>query len=203
MTGIIRDLKFLNWTAAKITQYGHGLCSLDGRECGCAPEEHAFDLIEEGDAEGRGDTSRFLAAGARRSLWLRVRQGQMKSALPLLREALGTDAFVMMESNSILGFVRPELYLVVLDSRRHDFKPSAREFLSRADAFVPIGNGFDPRAWTGFDAGDFDKKPVFPVQAGEYRSLELSGFVRQRLGLPPRSRSARAQEPLDSPLRNH
>src|SRR5579859_5287808 len=77
MAGLIHDIKSLDWTAVKITQYGHGICSQDGEPCGCTPTEHAFMLTEERNAGGRADTCRFLAAGARRSLWLRARQGQL------------------------------------------------------------------------------------------------------------------------------
>ena len=38
-----------------------------------------------------------------------------------------------MESNSIMKFLRPDLYLTVLDPETEDFKESAREFLDRAD----------------------------------------------------------------------
>ena len=47
MSALIREFEPLGWTAVKITQYGHGICSLDGDPCGCAPEEHPFALTEE------------------------------------------------------------------------------------------------------------------------------------------------------------
>ena len=50
----------LGWTAMKITQFGHGICSMNGRECGCAIDEHAYAIMEERNREGRTDTSRFL-----------------------------------------------------------------------------------------------------------------------------------------------
>ncbi len=184
MVGLIRALKSLHWTAVKITQYGHGICSLDGQPCGCAPTEHAFVLTEEENPRGRSDTSRFLAAGARRSLWLRARQGQLREALPLLKQALSSDNWVMIESNSILGFLKPALYLVVLDSRQRDFKSSALQFFDQADALVPIESRLDAQAWPGLDARLFENKPVFPVPAGKYFNLELSSFVRQKLGVP-------------------
>ncbi len=183
MARLIRELKHLGWTAVKITQYGHGICSLDGEPCGCAPQEHPFELTEERDAAGRGDTCRFLAAGAARSLWLRVRQGQLGDALPLLHQALEPADYVMMESNSILEYIEPTLYLVVLDSTRHDFKSSARQFLERADALVVIESGFDPRAWQLLDHRSFESKPVFPVASDSYWSRKLSRFVREKLRL--------------------
>src|SRR5260370_24611103 len=82
MMGLIRSLRPLGWAAAKITQYGHGICSLDGKPCGCEPKTHPFELTEEQNPDGRADTCRFLSAGAKRSLSLRVRQCHLATALP-------------------------------------------------------------------------------------------------------------------------
>ena len=73
VAGLIAALPERDWTAVKITQYGHGVCSVNGESCGCAVDEHTFALTEERDRAGKGDTSRFLAAGARRSLWVRTK----------------------------------------------------------------------------------------------------------------------------------
>ena len=182
MTGLIGALKSFDWTAVKITQYGHGICSRDGKPCECAPKEHAFALSEEQNPRGRADTCRYLAAGARRSLWLRVRQGQLGEAYPVLEKALSADDWVIIESNSILEFMTPALYLVVLDSITGDFKLSARRFLKRADALVPVESRLEARAWGGLVAAGIEGKPVFPVPAAGYFSPELGDFVKQRLG---------------------
>jgi hypothetical protein len=184
MAGLIRRLRSYGWTAVKITQYGHGICSLDGEPCGCAPTEHSFLLTEERDARGRSDTARLLAAGARRSLWLRVRQGQLAEALPTLERALKSSAWVMMESNSVLEFIRPKVYLAVLNDAERDFKPSARRFLERADALVTMGGTLNARAWPGIDAAILEAKPHFALRPKHYDSEDLCRFVRQKLGLP-------------------
>jgi hypothetical protein len=135
---LIREFRCLNWTAVKITQYGHGVCSHDGKSCQCAPRRHAFTLTEEQDPTGQADTCRFLAAGAQRSAWMRVRQGQLGGAFPTLKRFLSSDRYVLIESNSILAFIRPDLYLVVLDATKRDFKDSTRNFLHAADALIPV-----------------------------------------------------------------
>jgi len=201
MSALIREFEPLGWTAVKITQYGHGICSLDGDPCGCAPEEHPFALTEETDPHGRGDTCRFLAAGARRSLWLRVRQGQLASAIPLLMEAIGPgDGWAMIESNSILEFLQPLLYLAVLDDSRPDFKPSALRALARADVLVAVGSGLDRRSgskpWLGLDPAVLRNKPVFPVTRSDYRNPALNQFIRQRLAAGAVSSSSPAREQI-------
>ena len=195
MAALIREFAPLGWSAVKITQYGHGVCSHDGHACECAPQEHPFAVTEERDPQGRADTSRFLAAGARRSLWLRARQGQLAPAVPLLRRKLGRARWVVIESNSILEFIDPLLYIAVLDTSRADFKASARRWLSRAHALITVENGGETtrvarqdnhsgRVWTAFDAG-LPSKPTFPVRAPEFWSASLTDFFRERIRSAP------------------
>jgi hypothetical protein len=183
MAELIRRVRPPEWAAAKITQYGHGVCSLDGEPCSCDPGEHGFVLTEERERKGRGDTRRFLQAGARRSLWLRVRQGQLHRALPALLRALRGEEWVMIESNSILGHIEPALYLFVLDFSRSDFKASGRKYLERADALVTIGRAGCNHSWEGVDAALLNSKPVFHLARPDEISDDLIHFVRRKLGL--------------------
>src|SRR5580698_1407260 len=77
-----------NWIAGKITQYGHGVCAQNGNHCDCAPDEHICAIEWETLPESDTDSARFLAAGAKRSFWLRTKQGFLAEGLPLMREAL-------------------------------------------------------------------------------------------------------------------
>src|SRR3989442_2038281 len=101
MAALIGGSRTLDWTAVKITQYGHGICSLDGEPCGCAQRHHPFVTTEEKNSAGRSDTCRFLAAGARQSFWLRVRQGQLPLAYPSLEYRLSSSQYVSMGRTSI------------------------------------------------------------------------------------------------------
>jgi hypothetical protein len=133
-----------NWIAGKITQYGHGVCAQNGENCDCAPDEHVCAISWEKRAN-ETDSGRFLAAGARRSFWLRTKQGFLAEGMPLLRNALHQletepEGFgsgrVILESNTLLQFLKPSLYLMVLDPSKPDFKESAKLQLNRASAFV-------------------------------------------------------------------
>lgn len=183
MAKLIRRVRPPEWAAVKITQFGHGVCSLDGEPCSCDPGEHGFVLTEEGERQGRSDTRRFLQAGARRSLWLRVRQGQLHRAVPALLRALRREEWVMIESNSILGHINPALYLLVLDPSRSDFKASARNYIAKADALVTIGSRLLDSPWPGVDAGLLSNKPAFHLAHPDQTSDELVHFVRQKLQL--------------------
>ena len=64
VAGLIAALPAYNWTALKITQYGHNVCSANGAPCDCATADHSVAISEEKDRSGDSDTSRFLVAGA-------------------------------------------------------------------------------------------------------------------------------------------
>lgn len=178
---ILRELTDLHWTAVKITPSKPGACPIQEAGCGCGPDEHRFDIREEHDAAGRGDTSRFLAAGAARSLWLRVKPGQLAGAWPALRERIAGAGYIIIESNSILGFVEPDLYLVVLDYATRDFKESARAYLDRADAFVLHEPEATEPAWEGVSRVPLVTKPVFEIPPGRFSTPELLDLVRAKL----------------------
>jgi hypothetical protein len=185
VAGLIAALREHNWTAVKITQFGHGICSQNGEPCDCALlDQHNWAITEEHDRSGESDTSRFLVAGAARSLWVRTRQGELAKAMPLLRVQLGTAENVILESNSVMKFLRPDLYLTVLDLASADFKHSAQEFLDRADAVIlhepPAAAEFTP-AWQGISLKPVSGKPMFRVRPPEYVPAEVVEFVRAQL----------------------
>ncbi len=179
---LIRAFAQAEWTAVKITQYGHNICSANGRHCECAPREACAALEEERDAHGRSDTSRFLAAGARRAFWLRTRQDGLAQALPLLLGVLRGAQHVIIESNSLLEFLDPALYLVCLDPERADFKNSAVRYLDRADAFV-LRSRLGSRAWPDVPLLQMERKPRFLQPLGAAMPPGLLSLVASRFDL--------------------
>jgi hypothetical protein len=185
VAGLIAALPVYHWTAIKITQYGHGVCSLNGESCHCATDDHSWAISEEKDRSGDSDTSRFLVAGAVRALWVRTEQGRLAEAIPTIRRKLADSGNVILESNSILKFVRPDLYLTVLDPATADFKRSAQEFLDQADAVIlhvpqQAANG-GKVAWTGISLKPVAGRPSFEIQPPAYVTPEIVEFVRNRV----------------------
>jgi hypothetical protein len=164
VAGLISALRDFNWTAVKITQYGHGICSANGEACDCATADHSWAISEERDRSGESDTSRFLAAGAVQALWARTEQGRLAEAMPALRRRLEGARNVIMESNSVLKFLPPDLYLTVLDPSTADFKTSAREFLDRANAVI-LHEGPGALAWPAVSLKPVAQRPVFRIAA--------------------------------------
>lgn len=189
VAGLITALPEFHWTALKITQYGHGVCSADGQACDCATADHSWAITEEKDPGGDSDTSRFLKAGAVRAWWVRTQQGRLAEAMPAVREKLVGSENVVFESNSVLKFLRPDLYLTVLDPSTADFKNSAREYLDRADAVILHDLKNVERAWSGVSLRPVAGKPTFHIVPPTYVTHQIVEFVRNRLLLSAAARS--------------
>jgi len=183
VAGLIAALREFEWTALKITQYGHGICSANGEACDCASGDHAWAISEEHNKSGESDTSRFLAAGAKRVFWIRTEQGRLAEAMPTLRHRLEGARMVIIESNSILKFLRPDLYLTVLDPATADFKTSAREFLDRAHAVILHQSSAGPE-WQSVSLKPVADRPVFRITPPQYVTPEIVNFVRAQLATP-------------------
>lgn len=183
VAGLIAALPEYNWTALKITQYGHGVCSKDGESCHCATDDHTWAISEEKDRSGESDTSRFLVAGAARAWWVRTEQGRLAEAMPTIRRRLAESRNVILESNSILKFVHPDIYLTVLDPATEDFKRSAQEFLDRADAVILHEANAGKPAWQAVSLKPVAGRPVFRIQPPDYVTPEIAEFVKGRLNL--------------------
>jgi len=185
VAGLIAALPSFHWTALKITQYGHGVCSANGEACDCATADHSWAVSEERDRSGESDTSRFLVSGADHSWWVRTEQGHLAEALPRIRKILASTPNVIIESNSILRFVKPDLYLTVLDPQTADFKASAQAFLDRADAVllhsVENSKGL---AWERVSLKPVTNRPTFTIQPPNYVTPEVIAFVSARLNAP-------------------
>ena len=159
---IISQFRQYDWTAVKVTQHGHG------------EPDRPYVLGEELEP-GDSDSGRYLRAGARRSFWLRTPPGRLADAVPALREILAAGTHTLVESNSILEFFNPDLYLVVLDFACKDFKPSTLRYLDRADALVVIDRGGEipPGLWEG--------KKRFLVRPPDYVTEGMSEFLTEAL----------------------
>jgi len=193
---IISTFPQANWIAGKITQYGHGVCAQNGNNCDCAPEEHICAIEWEAKPQSGADSARFLAAGAKRSFWLRTKQGFLAEGLPLMRDALKQSLTVtgedspplILESNSLLQFLKPSLYFAVIDPAREDFKESARVALDRADALVLRGSMDEPAAapsWIKLPANLLRTKPSVSQREGEALPEPLYVLIERALQAPP------------------
>lgn len=189
VAGLISSLRGMQWTAMKITQFGHGVCSANGEPCDCQTADHTIAISEQCQENGT-DSGRYLSAGAKRSLWVRTRQGQLIEAMPRIRKELERSRNTLIESNSILRFLKPDLYLSVLDPAVNDFKSSARRYLDRADVLlVPEGSTLQSALWDECSSSLYRNIPVISMRKPAYVTTEMIEFVRNRLEAPVAGRT--------------
>ena len=95
----------------------------------------------------------------------------------------------MIESNSLLQFVKPSLYVTVFDASREDFKTSARQMLDRADVFV-FRRGLEENEvsqppWLQLPAQLLRQKPSLLQREGEPLPEPLFQLAKRILESPP------------------
>jgi hypothetical protein len=101
--------------------------------------------------------------------------------MPRIRKEIALAENVVIESNSILRFLRPDLYLSVLDPETPDFKDSAKYFLDRADAVLVAEGELGHPEWKGISLKLLEGTPVLPMRPPHYVTGEVVEFVKQRL----------------------
>jgi hypothetical protein len=162
--GLIRALAEMEWTAIKITSHDYG----QGAQ------------IWEESAAGEGtDTSRYLAAGARRALLVTAADDELEDAVrqTLTRCAgpsgAGLPSGIIFESNRVLKFVDPDLCLGVEGAPGMERKASYGRVEARADALVRRAER---------DGTIEGPSPVFELADLERLSERMREWVRAKLG---------------------
>jgi hypothetical protein len=105
--------------------------------------------------------------------------GELARAKTALAKILNQSENVIVESNSVLELVDPDLFLMVLDFSCQDFKPSSLRFMDRADAFLVIDHGINAPLWEDIARGMWDTKPRFLIKPPAYVTADVCAFVEQ------------------------
>jgi len=116
-------------------------------------------LIDERDmllTEGK-DTRRMLDAGAERVLWVKSPPSELGDLLPLAMEKLSDLKGVIVEGNSAIEFLVPDIIIFMFGNNSEKIKESAKGILEKAD--VVLSEEGTPVAVTG-KARLFRKSPV-------------------------------------------
>jgi hypothetical protein len=194
VTDLIIALPNFEWTAVKITPHAESGCPVNGSGCNCAATDHSFAILEESHRNAATDTSRFLAAGAKRALWVQTKTGRLEAALAGLVAALQAASHIIIESNAILEFWRPAGLIVILDPSNPDFKQSAQRILPLASAFVLRS---PPAGGKTADVAGLDSpgKPIFLQPFGAPLPTGVQERARQLLH--------RAEHPLGGVQAGH
>ena len=180
VAGLISALSERRWTAVKISRHIHQ--DSPGAASTLIAAGRGFVLTEEPGRTGDTDTARFVVAGAERVYWLRAEAGCLVGAMPHLRKIISaaSDGDFIVESNGIVRWLTPDLYLVVLDFGVEEFKPSAQRTLHQASAFLLHRDREGP-LWRGVSLDTLPARPMLPMRPPQYVTPEIVEFVRRRL----------------------
>lgn len=170
VAGLIAAMPQMRWTAIKVTPHWHG-----------EPYAEPVAVSEETDPNAGTDSARFLAAGALRSLWVSVGPGDLAEAMPRIRKEMERAENTIFESNSILEFLQPDLYLTVIGGRADDFKESAELYLQSADAVLAPEDWLRNPTWQGISLKLAKGTSVLPMRPPVYVTEEVKRFVRERI----------------------
>jgi hypothetical protein len=159
MCGIIAATPEMQWVAVKIARHEH------------SGEQPVWEETEPGE---RTDTARYLAAGAGRAFLLTAVDGPpIQSALEGLRKRIESSANLIIESNRVLSFLKPDVCLMVrLAPDGKEVKTSFENAASLADAVVIGGTA---------DAHRKDPQPEFELARLEQISPAMEHWIRGRL----------------------
>jgi molybdopterin-guanine dinucleotide biosynthesis protein len=124
------------WEAIKVSRGHYRSCGRDPHACCISPLLGEEPVVRTGRAEtyARGkDTGRYWDAGASNVHWAVVTDGQVGEGV---RAALGRvkSEGVLIEGNSLLRHLEPDLFLMVARPDVLKIKPTARRALAKASA---------------------------------------------------------------------
>jgi Ni2+-binding GTPase involved in maturation of urease and hydrogenase len=156
--GLLAALPEFRWTVVKITHHVH---------------EQPQPVWEETEPGQGNDTARCLAAGAERALMVTAGPEELEQIVqPLLQSLQKQQKNLILESNSILRILKPDLCLSVDGGADAVHKASFDIVMERADALVRLADR---------DGMVEDMRPLFQLAAMERISPEMLDWLRGKL----------------------
>ncbi|WP_287824405.1 hypothetical protein [Clostridium sp.] len=125
--------------ALKITtiEKKDGKCPRGGKGCGvCTNIQENFQLIEEKNMSSNKDTSLLLSSGAEKVYWLKVLRTHISEGIESFLSIIPEDSLIICESNSLRKIVKPEVFIMLKNTKDSSIKKSAKEVMDKADLIV-------------------------------------------------------------------
>ncbi len=105
------------------------------------------EVTEENDLPGK-DTARLRASGAKRVIWVQSPEDQVQEPLQIALNLLSECQGVVVEGNSAIEFLNPDIVIFVFGEDKDRIKPSAERIIPRADIVVSQAPSADERIKT-------------------------------------------------------
>lgn len=103
-------------------------------------EKERFRITEVFSAREQSDSERMLNSGAARAFKIKTKNKYVFEAFKECISTIDKDNLIICESNSLMYFVKPSLYLFIKNKNSDKFKPSAEKLYHLADKII-ISNG--------------------------------------------------------------
>ncbi len=159
--GLIRALPEIRWTAIKVTSDAHN---------------KQTPIWEETDRGAETDTSRYLAAGARRSFLVTASDGELGDVVKQVLNEHSSAPAIIFESNRVLCHLRPDLCLAAATNPHGSRLPSFALVEEHMDALVEVA---------GHDHVIDGARMCFHLRSFERVSPTMGAWLRERLGTNP------------------
>jgi hypothetical protein len=134
------------WEAIKLTRGHYRSCGRDPAGC-CVSDllrdEPVIRSGREANYQTGKDTGHFWDAGAANVHWVIVKDGQVESGISAALERV-RSAGVVIEGNSFLDYVKPDLAVMCARSEGGIVKPSARRAFMKSDLVYLSSLNADP-----------------------------------------------------------
>ena len=131
LCAIIQRFVSCRWTAAKITSHVHEVA-----DCDLVSAGSGWTICEQRCGDSNFDTARYLKAGAVRSLLVCAEPKNLAGACSDLQAQISSTANLIVESTAAATLLVPDLFLLVVNPEAQEFKISAEQQRTRADALV-------------------------------------------------------------------
>jgi|WetSurMetagenome_2_1015567.scaffolds.fasta_scaffold45182_4 hypothetical protein len=120
--------------ALKISSHWHKIA----QDSKIITNEDNLYIAEETDAGTQKDSSRMLAAGAKRSFFIVAADKHLLTAMHHIIEITANDDLLICESGGIRNWVEPGLFLMVSRNEQTDLKPAARKLTDFKHTWIPF-----------------------------------------------------------------
>ncbi|MCD6594477.1 hypothetical protein J7L68_02215 [bacterium] len=94
-----------------------------------------FEIVEEQNPHREKDTSRFLAAGAKKSFLIRTTEQNLMEAIDKIIVNIPKDSIILCESTTLAKYVSPSLFILI-KKENSSIKPIAKQVEKYADIIV-------------------------------------------------------------------
>ena len=128
--------------------------------------EKGYDIVREKENSGKTDTSKFFAAGAQQSFWLRVFDENLLEGFTSVLKEVGEDVIIICESTSLVKFIKPGVFIMITAD---SVSSKRKKHVQDLEPYASI------RIWP--DGGDFKgfvKKIRFKLGKWEFNTSNFS-----------------------------